>query len=100
MGQKKEKIIKLENKVSRDMLTRLSHRSDIHLGDTRQKNDLRLPKCRISTGQRAFACRGVKVFNSLPKEIRKTKSPNLFGNKIFNKYFNSYIITYYFIIEM
>ena len=25
MGQKKEKIIKLENKVSRDMLTRLSH---------------------------------------------------------------------------
>ena len=64
------------------MLTRLSrNRSDIHQGDTKQKNDLRLPKCRISTVQRDI--------NSLPKEIRKTKSPNLFGKKIFNKYFNS-----------
>ncbi|RMX51529.1 hypothetical protein pdam_00010329 [Pocillopora damicornis] len=77
-------VYKCMNNLTPDYLReRFQHR------DTSQKNNLRLPKCRISTGQRAFACRGVKVFNSLPKEIRKTKSPNLFGNKILNKYFNS-----------
>ena len=68
---------------------RFQYRSEIHQRDTRQKNDLTLPKCKIPTGQRAFTYRRVKIFNSLPKEIRNKKSLNLFRKKIFYEYFNS-----------
>ena len=37
---------------------------------TRSKSQLNLPKCRLSTGQRSFAFRGPKEYNSLPEDIR------------------------------
>ena len=37
---------------------------------TRSKSQLNLPKCRPSTGQRSFAFRGAKEYNSLPEDIR------------------------------
>ena len=83
-------VYKCMNNLTPDYLReRFQHRSEIYQRDTRQKNDQTLPKGRISTGQRAFAYRGVKMFNSLPEEIRNTKSLNLFGEKFFYKYFNS-----------
>ena len=40
---------------------------------TRSKSQLNLPKCRLSTGQRSFAFRGAKEYNSLPEDIRVMK---------------------------
>ena len=65
------------------------HRSEIHQTDTRQKSDLSLPKCRLTTGQRAFAFRGAKNFNSLPKFIRDMQSLSGFKKIIFKNIFNS-----------
>lgn len=67
------------------------HHSEIHQRDTRQKNNLTLPKHRILTGQRAFTYQSGKNFLTfyLWKETRNTKSPNLFKKKIFTNIFNS-----------
>ena len=62
---------------------RFQQRSKIHQRDTRQKKDLTLPKCRLVTGQRAYAFRGVKMYNTLPKEIWNTESLSVF-KKLFN----------------
>ena len=38
----------------------------------KNKAQLNLPKCRLSTGQRSFAFRGAKEYNLLPEYIRVT----------------------------
>ena len=68
---------------------RFKQRSEIHQRDTRQKSELGLPKCRLATGQRAFAFHGAKIFNSLPKFIRDTETLGSFKRRIFNNIFNS-----------
>ena len=83
-------VYKCMNNLTPDYLRkRFQHRSEIHQRDTRQKSDLSLPKCRLTTGQRAFAFRGAKNFNSLPKFIRDTKSLSCFKKRIFKNIFNS-----------
>ena len=67
---------------------RFKQRLEIHQRDTRQKSKLTLPKCRISAGQRAFAFRGAKIFNFLPKFIRDTESLSGFKRRIFKNVFN------------
>ena len=82
-------IYKCMNNLTPDYLReRLKQRSEIHQRDTRQKSELALPKCRLATGQRAFAFRGAKIFNSLPKFIRDTETLGSFKRRIFN-IFNS-----------
>ena len=61
---------------------------ETHLRNTRQKNDVELPKCRLKTGQRSFAYRGAKLFNDLPKNIRETNDLNLFKKRIFKHILN------------
>ena len=48
-----------------------------------------LPKCRLATGQRAFAFCGAKIFNSFPKFIRDTETLGSFKRRIVNNIFNS-----------
>ena len=48
---------------------------------TRSKSQLNLPKCRLSTGQRSFAFRGAKEYNSLPEDIRVIKNILSFKRK-------------------
>ena len=67
---------------------RFQRRSIIHPRNTRQKNNLELPKCRLKTGQRSFAYRGPKIFNDLPKNIRETNDLNLFKKRIFKHILN------------
>ena len=62
---------------------RFQQRSKIYQRDIRQKNDITLPKCRLVTGQRAFAFRGVKMYNTLLKEINDTEGLSVFKKKIF-----------------
>ena len=53
-----------------------------------EKSELTLPKCRLAAGQRAFAFRGAKIFNSLPKFIRDTESLSGFKRRIFKNILN------------
>ena len=46
--------------------------------DTRQNNDLTLPRYRLATGQKTFTHRGAKLFNSLAKDIRDTGNRNMY----------------------
>ena len=51
----------MDNLTPDYLRTRFQRRSEIHQRDTRQKNNLSLPKYRLTSGQRAFAFRGAKV---------------------------------------
>ena len=76
--------------LTRDYLReRFKQRSKIYQRDTRQKSEFTLPKCRLATGQRAFAIRGAKLFNSLPTFIRDMESLSGFKRRIFKNIFNS-----------
>lgn len=68
---------------------RFQHRSEIHQRDTRQKNDLTLLKCRLTTGQKVFAFSGAKIFNLLRKEIKNTEGLSIFKKRIFKNIFNN-----------
>ena len=48
---------------------------------TRSKSQLNLTKCRLSTGQRSFAFRGAKEYNSLSEDIRVIKNILSFKRK-------------------
>ena len=76
-------VYKCMNNLTPEYLRkRFQRRSEIHQRDTRQKNNLSLPKCRLTSGQRAFAFRGAKIFNSLPRFIRNAKSLSGFKKRI------------------
>ena len=77
-------VYKCMNNLTPDYLRKkFQRRSEIHQRDTRQKNNLSLPKCRLTIGQKAFAFCGTKIFNPLPKFIRDTKSLSGFKKIIF-----------------
>ena len=68
-------VYKCMNNLTSDYLReQFKQRSEIHQRNTRQKSKLTLPKCRLAAGQRAFAFRGAKIFNSLPEFIRDMES--------------------------
>ena len=68
-------VYKCMNNLTPDNLReQFQDRSEIHQRDSRQKNNLALLKCRLATGQKAFAFRGAKSFNLLPKEIKTLKA--------------------------
>ena len=46
--------------------------ANVHKNFTRSKNDLHLPIANLSVFQRGVYFTGIKVFNSLPVEIKKT----------------------------
>ena len=79
----------INNLTPNYLCERFKQRSEIHQRDTRQKSELTLPKCRIAAGQRAFAVRGAKSFNFLPKFIRDTESLSGFKRRTFKNIFNS-----------
>ena len=58
-------------------------------GDTRQNNDLTLPRYRLATGQETFTYPGAKRYNSIAKDIRDTGNLNVFEKRIFKYLFNS-----------
>ena len=56
----------------------------IHDYDTRQKNNLHLPKCRTSLRQQTVIFQGPKFWNMLPSEIRSSPSLGVFKCKLRN----------------
>ena len=65
------------------------YRAKIHQRDTRQKNDLTLPRYRLATGQKTFTYSGAKLYSNIAKDIRDTGNLNVFEKIIFKYLFNS-----------
>ena len=59
-------------------------RSQVHNRQLRSldNNDLNLPHCRLSIGQRSFAFRGPKVWNLLPLNFKLTPSLRTFKKNV------------------
>ena len=53
---------------------------------TRSVNNLNIPHCRLATGQRHFAYRGVKIWNGFSKQLRTLTSLDNFKQCIFREY--------------
>ena len=68
----------LHNLVPEYLAGKFKKRSEVHNRQTRFSNDLNLPFCRLSTGQRAFAYRGAKLWNSIDSNIKNAKCPKTF----------------------
>ena len=51
------------------LLDKFSTRVTVHNRQTRYRNSLYIPQCRITAGQRAFYYRGVKIWNNLSKDL-------------------------------
>ena len=58
-------------------------RSKIHERNTRRRDELNLPKCRLKTGQRSFAYRGEKSYNNLPNEVKHISDIKIFKAKVY-----------------
>ena len=84
-------VYKCVNNLTPDYLReRFKQPSEIYHRDTRRKSELALPKCRL-----AFAFRGAKIFNSLPKFIRDTETLGSFKIGIFLIFLIHSMLLYY-----
>ena len=64
---------------------KFSTRAIVHNGQTRYRDSLDIPSCRINAGQRAFYYRGVKIWNNLSKDLRDIVDPNVFKRRLINE---------------
>ena len=73
------------NKLVPDYLADMfKSRSQVHNRQTRSSGALDIPLCRLSTGQRSFAFRGAKLWNSLNDNIKSLKCPRNFRRHLAN----------------
>ena len=73
------------NKLASDYLVDMFKlRSHVHNRQTRSSSALDIPLCRLSTGQRSFAYRGAKLWNSLNSNIKSLKCPKNFRHHFAN----------------
>ena len=73
------------NKLVPDYLADMfKSRSQVHNRQTRSSGALDIPLCRLSTGQRSFAFRGAKLWNSLNDNIKSLKCPRTFRRHLAN----------------
>ena len=63
---------------------KFTRRLDLHDRNTRNKKDLNLPRCRLTTGQRSFAYRGAACWNSLPKDLKEVADVGIFKKRLVN----------------
>ena len=65
-------------------------RSAVHNRNTRGCNNFVVPRCRLSTGQRAFSYRGPREWNGLAENIKNIKEINSFKKTLFkNMFYNN-----------
>ena len=78
-------VHKCINKLVPDYLAdKFKLRSQVHNRQTRSSGALDIPLCRLSTGQRSFAFRGAKLWNSLNNNIKSLKCPKNFRRHFAN----------------
>ena len=61
---------------------KFSTRATVHNRQTRYRNSLNIPHCRITAGQRAFYYRGVKIWNSLSKDLKEITNTKAFKRRL------------------
>ena len=62
---------------------RFQYRAKILQRDTRQNNDLTLPRYRLATGQKTFTYNGAKLYSNNSKDVRDTGDLNALKKRIF-----------------
>lgn len=67
----------------------VKRRSDVHYRSTRNSHNLDIPKCRTSFAQRSFGYRAIKLWNSLPNNVRESTSLNTFKQSLKTWLFNA-----------
>ena len=73
------------SKLAPDYLAdKFVQRSHIHNRNTRSRDQLDIPRCRISTGQRSFVYRGTQLWNSLSYDVRTARCPKVFKRRLIN----------------
>ena len=78
-------MYKCISKLAPDYLAdKFVQRSHIHNRNTRSRNQLDIPRCRTSTGQRSFVYRGTQLWNSLSYDVRTAKCPKVFKRRLIN----------------
>ena len=68
----------IHNLVPDYLIDKFTFRFQIATRNTRQSNDLNIPRCRLATGQRAFAYRGAKIWNALSDDLKSLPSMKAF----------------------
>ena len=82
-------MYKCINKLVPDYLfEKFTLRSQIDTRNTRQRDQLNIPRCRRATGQRSFTYRGAKLWNNLRDNVKSSDSVKGFGKKIVNLLFS------------
>lgn len=61
---------------------KFSTRATVHNRQTRYRNSLNIPHCRITAGQRAFYYRGVKIWNNLRKDLKEITNTKAFKRRL------------------
>ena len=80
---------KCVNKLAPEYLCKyFVKRSAVYGRTTRRSGTLDIPRCRLSTGQRAFSYRGVNEWNKLGKDLQCCKDINTFKRGLFKKIFS------------
>ena len=83
-------MYKCINKLVPDYLfEKFTLRSQIHSRNTRQHDQLNIPRCRLTTGQRSFTYRSAKLWNNLRDNVKSSDSVKVFRKKIVNLLFSS-----------
>ena len=63
---------------------KFSTRAIVHDRQTRYRDSLNIPSCRINAGQRAFYYRGVKIWNNLSKGLKEIINTKVFKRRLIN----------------
>ena len=64
---------------------KFSTRAIVHDRQTRYRDSLNIPSCRINAGQRAFCYRGVKIWNNLSKDLGEIINVKVFKRRLINQ---------------
>jgi hypothetical protein len=56
--------------------------SDLYEYNTRRKDDFHVPNCKTSTFKKSVINTGIKAYNRLPSELRKSKGFKNFKHKL------------------
>ena len=74
----------INKRVPHYLVDKFKLRSHVHNRQTRSSSALDIPLCRLSTGQRSFAYRAAKFWNSLHSNIKSLKCPKNFRRHFAN----------------
>ena len=64
------------------LTARFNKRSTVHDKDTRNKDSLVIPHYKSTSGQRTFSCRGIRLWNSFPIELRELNEIGRFKREL------------------